>query len=139
VWALGVVSDEVSIEVGLHFFDNLVSLLAVHESNVLVEQGAVLDVLELEEQIVSVPIRPAAELAVVVARGRGGPGLVLLDGREHVSAFNAGLLYGLQTGRSLPEAGRLANAVAALVVASGHGILGAPDLTQVETFIKARS
>jgi hypothetical protein len=46
--------------------------------------GAVLDVLELEEQLVGMLVRPAAELAAVVAEDRGDPGLVLFEGRQHV-------------------------------------------------------
>jgi sugar/nucleoside kinase (ribokinase family) len=53
-------------------------------------------------------------------------------------AFNAGLLYGLQTGWSLAKAVRFANGVAALVVSSGQGILGAPDLQRVEAFMQGR-
>ena len=43
-----------------------------------------LDLLELEEELVGMLVRPAAELAAVVAQDRGDPGLVLLEGRQHV-------------------------------------------------------
>lgn len=40
VGSLGVVGDEVGIEVGLHLLDGLVPLLAAHDSEVFVEHGA---------------------------------------------------------------------------------------------------
>ncbi|MEZ4730949.1 MAG: carbohydrate kinase family protein [Caldilineaceae bacterium] len=46
-------------------------------------------------------------------------------------SFNAGFLYAVQQGKSPVEAARFANAVAALVVASAQGALGAPILSQV--------
>ena len=46
--------------------------------------GPVLDLLELKEELVRVAIRPAAELAAVVAQYRGDPGTVLLEGRQDV-------------------------------------------------------
>src|SRR3546814_4889219 len=83
--------------------DLLVLLLATLDAEVLGEQGAVqafdkavglraldaggtvLDLLELEEQLVGMAaVRPAAELAAVVAQDRGDLGLVLLKGRQHV-------------------------------------------------------
>jgi sugar/nucleoside kinase (ribokinase family) len=47
-------------------------------------------------------------------------------------SFNAGFLYALHQGHPPPVAARFANAVAALVVASAQGALGAPTLSQVE-------
>lgn len=47
-------------------------------------------------------------------------------------AFSAGFLYGVQREWSLERAARFANAVAALVVRSGRGALGAPTLADVE-------
>jgi sugar/nucleoside kinase (ribokinase family) len=51
-------------------------------------------------------------------------------------AFNAGLLYARQQGDTLEEAVRFANAVAALVISSGSGILGCPSLTHVHEFVR---
>lgn len=47
-------------------------------------------------------------------------------------SFNAGFLYALRQGATPLAAARFANAVAALVVASAQGALGAPTLSQVE-------
>lgn len=58
-----------------------------------------------------------------------------VDARFTVGAgdsFNAGFLYAIQQGRDPLPAARFANAVAALVVASAQGALGAPSLVQVE-------
>ena len=81
---LGVVVDDVCIEVGLHLLDGLVPLLAAHDAETLVEQGAVqaldkavglraldpggavLDLLELEKEFVGMAVFAAAELAPVV-------------------------------------------------------------------------
>ena len=54
-------------------------------------------------------------------------------------AFNAGLLYQLRLGRPLEEAVRYGNAVAALVISSGQGILGCPTLDQVNEFLRTSS
>jgi len=54
-------------------------------------------------------------------------------------AFNAGLIHGLQEGRSVPEAIRFANATAALVVAAPEGVLGAPDSYAVEQLLQNAS
>src|SRR3546814_21185778 len=60
-------------------FDKAVGLRALDAG------GTVLDLLELEEQLVGMAaVRPAAELAAVVAQDRGDLGLVLLKGRQHV-------------------------------------------------------
>lgn len=89
VGSLGVVDGEVGVEVGLHLVDGLVPFLAAHDAEVLVEQGsvqaldkavglraldlcgAVLDLLELEEQLIRVPVGPAAELPAVIGEHRG--------------------------------------------------------------------
>ena len=82
--SLGVVGDEVGVEHGLHLLDGLEPGAATFDAEVLVEQGAVqalddavglrpldpglavLDALELEEQLVGMAVGPAAELAAVV-------------------------------------------------------------------------
>ncbi len=81
--SLGVVDDQVGVEVGLHLLDGLVPLLAALDAEVLVEKpavqaldeavglgpldlgGAVFDVLGLEEEPVGVAVGPAAELPAV--------------------------------------------------------------------------
>jgi sugar/nucleoside kinase (ribokinase family) len=52
--------------------------------------------------------------------------------------FNIGFLYGVRQGWALPAALRFGNAVAAMVVSSGRGVLGAPTLVQVNRFLAAR-
>lgn len=52
-------------------------------------------------------------------------------------AFNAGFLYAIAQGQPLEVAARFANGVAALVVASVQGVLGAPTLTAVQTLLQA--
>jgi len=51
-------------------------------------------------------------------------------------SFNAGLLYGIQNGRTLKESLFLGSAVAALVVSGENGVLGAPDMNQVTRFLQ---
>ena len=85
VGPLGIVVDEEGVEVLLHGIDALVELLPSHDPEVLVEQGpvqalyeavglrpphlgrAVLDLLELQEQLIRVAIGPATELAAVMS------------------------------------------------------------------------
>lgn len=82
--ALGVVGDQILIEVLLHFTEVLIPLLATFDSEVLIKESAVeafeeaialgtsdfrfavFDFLDLEEEFVGVVIRPPAELASVV-------------------------------------------------------------------------
>ncbi len=52
-------------------------------------------------------------------------------------SFNAGFLYAIRQGKAPLEAARFANAVAALVVASAQGALGAPTLPQVDQLVQA--
>ena len=61
-----------------------------------------------------------------------------VDARISVGAgdsFNVGFLYAVHRGWSAGEALRFANAVAALVVSSDRGVLGAPTLADVESFL----
>ena len=53
-------------------------------------------------------------------------------------AFNVGFLYGVRQGWALPRSLRFGNAVAALVVSSDRGVLGAPTLDQVNSFLTTR-
>lgn len=103
VGPLGIVVDKEGVEVLLHGFDVLVELPPSHDPEVLVEQGpvqaldeaaglrspdlgrAMLDLLELQEQLVGVAIGPAAELAAVVAEHGANPGLMGFEGWQHVS------------------------------------------------------
>jgi sugar/nucleoside kinase (ribokinase family) len=89
---------------------------------------------------------------VVIKRGEEGASLRGQDVRidtpgfavkTHISvgagdAFNCGFLYGAQQGWPPEQALRFGNAVAALVVASDRGVLGAPSLAGVEAFLDER-
>lgn len=87
-----------------------------------------------------VVIKRGAEGALVQAKGAGTihvPGFAV-NARMTVGAgdsFNAGFLYAIHQGKPPAEAARFANAVAALVVTSAQGALGAPTLSQVEALI----
>jgi argininosuccinate lyase len=77
-----------------------------------------------------------------VARRQGSPSVhapgFAVDARFTVGAgdtFDAGFLYAIHQGRDLADALRFANATAALVVSAAQGALGAPTLTEVETFL----
>ena len=50
-------------------------------------------------------------------------------------AFNVGFLYGIRQDWAPAAALRFGNAVAALVVSNGRGVLGAPTLAQVDEFL----
>ncbi len=50
-------------------------------------------------------------------------------------SFNAGFLFALEQGMALAEALRFGNATAAMVVATGKSVLGAPTRDDVEAFI----
>jgi sugar/nucleoside kinase (ribokinase family) len=91
----------------------------------------------------------AGARCLVVKRGKQGavvrspgvnvdvPGLAV-EARFTVGAgdsFNAGLLYGIQQGLDVKRAVRFGNAVAALTVSSSHGVLGCPNLEQVQTLL----
>lgn len=84
-----------------------------------------------------------AEGALVQPRGADTPIAVpgfQVDARMTVGAgdsFNAGFLYAVQQGQTPVAAARFANAVAALVVASAQGALGAPTLQQVRQLCPA--
>lgn len=61
-----------------------------------------------------------------------------VDARISVGAgdsFNVGFLYAIRRGWSVGEAVRFGNAVAALVVSSDRGVLGAPTSEEVESFL----
>jgi sugar/nucleoside kinase (ribokinase family) len=90
--------------------------------------------------------------AVVVKGGRDGASAFTEYGRVDVpgfpvqvrstvgagDAFDAGVLHALDHGGSEVEALRFGNAVAALVVSSDRGILGAPSRERVEAFLRGR-
>ena len=94
----------------------------------------------------------AGARSVVVKRGQDGAYVACagepvavpafpVDARISVGAgdaFNVGFLYAIQRGRSAREAARFGSAVAALVVSSDRGVLGAPTLEDVETFLADR-
>lgn len=52
-------------------------------------------------------------------------------------SFNAGFLFALGEGYSLADALRFGNATAAMVVATGKSVLGAPARSEVEAFMRA--
>lgn len=54
-------------------------------------------------------------------------------------AFNAGLLIGIRQGRELAGALQFANALAALVVASGRGVLGCPSFHEITQLVNSES
>jgi len=88
---------------------------------------------------------------LVIKRGAGGATLRTAEGAVDAPAFpvpavvsvgagdtfNAGFLYGVARRWSPERALRFGNALAALVVTSERGILGAPTLHQVEAFLAA--
>ena len=100
--ALGVVGDEVCVEVFLHLVDAFIELGAAHDAEVFVEQGAVqafhiavrlraadlsgavLDLFQLQEQFVRMVVRAATELTAVVREHRCDLGVVRFKGRNHV-------------------------------------------------------
>lgn len=53
-------------------------------------------------------------------------------------SFNAGFLFALEEGVPLADALRFGNATAAMVVATGKSVLGAPTRSEVEAFIRGR-
>ena len=53
-------------------------------------------------------------------------------------AFNAGFLYAIGQGEPLDAAVRFANGVAALVVASAQGVLGAPTFAAVQELLQTQ-
>lgn len=50
-------------------------------------------------------------------------------------SFNAGFMYAIDQGQSIPEAVRYANAVAAQVVSAARGALGAPSQDEMASFL----
>jgi sugar/nucleoside kinase (ribokinase family) len=90
--------------------------------------------------------------AVVVKRGPSGATLVTGEGSVSVPAFaieargtvgagdsfNAGFLHATLRGRSTRDALTFANAVAALVVGSDRGAMGAPSPPEVEVLLAER-
>lgn len=54
-------------------------------------------------------------------------------------SFNSGFLYALQQGLPLEDALRFGNATAAMVVATGKSVLGAPTGEQVDEFVQAQT
>ena len=100
--ALGVVDDEVGVERDLHLLDGLEPGGAAFDTEVLVEQRAmealddavglrplhaglaVLDALELEEQLVGMVVHAASELAAVVGQHGVHFDAMRLEGRQHV-------------------------------------------------------
>ncbi len=54
-------------------------------------------------------------------------------------AFNAGVLLGTHQGRDLGESAQFANALAALVVASGRGVLGCPSFDEITQMMNSES
>lgn len=104
--SFGVVVAVICVEVLLHLLDALVELSLSRDAEVLVEEGpvqpldeavglgpadlggSVLDALELEEQLVRMPVEAAAVLGAVVAEHRIDRGAVRLEGRQHVAVHD---------------------------------------------------
>ena len=100
--AFGVVVDEEGVEVLLHGLDGLVPVLSAGDPEVFIQQGAVqaldeavalrssdpggamFDALQLKEEFVRVPVRPAAELPAVVAQDGGDLRIMLLEEGQDV-------------------------------------------------------
>ena len=121
---LGIVTDQVIVEVLLHGLDAVIELLPPHDPEVLVEQrpvqalheavrlrtplagGAVFDLFELKEQFVGMPIRPATVFPSVFAEHGADPGAVFLEGRQHlvVQQVHGGQrqLVGIQMSPGMP-------------------------------------
>lgn len=100
--ALGVVADGPVVEDGLHFLDRLEPCPAAFDAEVLVKHGAVealddavglraadlgravLDLLELEEELVRMLVWPFAEFPSIVRQHHLDPGIMGLEGRDNV-------------------------------------------------------
>jgi ribokinase len=94
-------------------------------------------------------LRAAGARTVIVKAGQEGAAIFDAAGERRIPAFavavqttvgagdsfNAGLLYALHQGQSVTEAVRYGNAVAALTISSGKGILGCPTRSQVAALL----
>ncbi len=102
MWPLGVVDDEVVIQVRLHLFQGLVPLGTPLDAEVLIQQcavqpldepialwppnlgGAMLDLLELKEQFIRMFVLTSAEFPAIVAEHRADLGIVSLEEGQHI-------------------------------------------------------
>ncbi len=102
VGPLGVVADEISVEVFLHLVEAFIKFGPPHDAEALVQKGAVqalevavgllaadlggavLDVFQLQEQFVRVAVRAAAVFPAVVGEHGVDAGIVDLEGGQHV-------------------------------------------------------
>lgn len=100
-------------------------------------------------------VRAAGAQTVIVKRGAAGASVIAseipnlqsvpgfsVDAQQTVGAgdsFNAGFLYARRHDFSIRQAVQFAHAVAALVVASGQGVLGCPTRQEVMEFIDGRA
>lgn len=82
--AFGVVCDEPDVEGILHLVNSLEPGLSAFHAEVFVERGAVLDLLDLQEEFVRMLVGPAAELAAIVGEHDLDPLAVFLEGWQHV-------------------------------------------------------
>ena len=91
---LGIVADQVAFQVFLHLLQGFTELLALLDAQVLLKQGsvkpsgepialtpadlggAVLDLFLLQEQLIGVSLRPAAELSAMIGQHGVNPGLM---------------------------------------------------------------
>jgi len=96
-------------------------VLAAGAGCVIIKRGAAGALIQRQTDTAARPI-PAFP---ITAHGTVGAG----------DAFNAGLLYALGQGQPLERAVRFAHGVAALVVASTQGALGAPRLNDVQALL----
>ena len=109
---------ELSVCTGISDRDEGVeALLRAGANMVLVKRGKNGVIARSRETVLEVPAFPVTTAATTVGAG---------------DSFNAGFLYALRQGKALRDALVFGSATAALVVASGKGVLGAPTLAEVE-------
>jgi sugar/nucleoside kinase (ribokinase family) len=88
---------------------------------------------------------------VILKRGTAGAQIAKSDGQQPTTipafetepnstvgagdSFNSGFLYGISRGWDEERSAQFGNAVAALVLSSGEGVLGAPALNEVQNFL----
>lgn len=102
VGLLGVVDEEIGIEVFLHLVEAFIKFDPPHDAEVLVQKGAVqaldvavglraadlsgavLDIFQLQEQFIRVAVRAATVFPAVVGEYGVDAGIVGLEGGQHI-------------------------------------------------------